>query len=184
LPKPSREPDDGSDLAEVASGEECQDSEGKADVARGKAFSCLIEVQQLLLICQTVTDLLDVKEMYPTELVTEAYNSLKLYERKQLRQIILQQREPIDVGSEVISPCQLLSSFIGQQQEAIKAGDKVYWRECSGHLESWSPFEVLEVCDDGWVRLELISALVPLCELKVQRTEKNGKPENKSDRSP
>jgi hypothetical protein len=107
--------------------------------------------------------------MYPTELVTEAYNSLKLYERKQLRQIILQQREPIDVGSEVISPCQLLSSFIGQQQEAIKAGDKVHWRECSGHLESWSPFEVLEVCDDGWVRLELISELVPLCELKVRR---------------
>jgi hypothetical protein len=56
LPKPSREPDDGSDLAEVASGEECQESEGKTDVARGKAFSCLIEVQQLLLICQTVTD--------------------------------------------------------------------------------------------------------------------------------
>ncbi|NJO93188.1 MAG: hypothetical protein HC820_00320 [Hydrococcus sp. RM1_1_31] len=126
-------------------------------------------MQQLLLMCQTVADLLDVKEMYPTESVTEAYNSLNIYERKQIRHIILQQKEPINVGSEIISPCQLLSSFISQSQETIKVGDKVHWRECSGHLENWSPFKVLEVCDDGWVRLDLISELVPLCELKVQR---------------
>jgi hypothetical protein len=167
--KPFNERDDRISLAEMASGEECQDLEGKADVARGNTFSCLIEVQQLLLICQTVADLLDVKEMYPTESVTEAYNSLNIYERKQIRRIIIQQKEPINVGSEVISPCQLLSFFIGQPQEAIQVGDKVHWRECSGHLESWSPFEVLEMCDDGWVRLDLISDLVPLCELTVQR---------------
>jgi hypothetical protein len=184
LPKPSNEPPDGSALAEVASGEECQDSEGETDVARGNAFSHLIEVQQLLLMCQTITDLLDVKEMYPTELVTEAYNSLNIYERKQIRQIILQQKEPINFGDGVISPCQLLSSFIGQQQDAIQVGDKVHWRECSGHLESWSPFEVLELCDDGWVRLDILSDLVPLCELKVLRAEKNGKLGSKSDRSP
>ena len=169
LPKPSCEPDDGSDFAEVASGEECRWSEKEADVAIGNPFSGLSEVQQLLLMCQTVADLLDVREMYSAESVTDAYNSLKNYERKQIRQIIIQQKEPINVGSEVISPCQLLSSFIGQPQEAIQVGDKVHWRECSGHLESWSPFEVLELCDDGWVRLDIISDLVPLCELKVRR---------------
>lgn len=167
--KPFNKPDDGRSLAEVASEEKCHLSEKKADVARGNAFSGLIEVQQLLLMCQTITDLLDVKEMYPTESVTEAYNSLNIYERKQIRHIILQQKEPINFGSEVISPCQLLSFFIGQQQDAIQVGDKVDWRECSGHLESWSPFEVLELCNDGWVRLDILSDLVPLCELKVRR---------------
>ncbi len=131
------------------------------------ASSPLAELQQLLLICETVADLVEVKGMYPTQQVKLAYKSLNSYERKPLRKIILREAEPIRVNGKAISPCQFLSSFAGQQKDNILVGDKVYWSECPGHLESWSPFEVLEVRDDGWAKLDILTEPVPLCELVI-----------------
>jgi|GEM_PF-4035360 len=127
----------------------------------------LSELQQLLLMCLSLFDLLDILQICSPEELMEAYKTLNIYERKQIRQLIKTEEGLINVSGQMMTPCQLLSLFAGQPDKTIKVGDKVLWRECSGHLESWSPFEVLEIQEDGWVRLDIVFELVPLCELRL-----------------
>ena len=156
---------------EIGTISEVEDTqERETNIEEFNLMGHLTELQQLLLICVSLVDLLAIKEIYPHEELIEAYNTLNLYERRQIRNLILLEQELINVSGQMMTACQLLSFFTGQPENIIKVGDKVLWCECSGHIESWSPFEVLEITDDGWVRLDIVCELVPLCELKGTST--------------
>lgn len=127
--------------------------------------STLASLKSLLLACQTVTQLQECKANHETQNVQLAYKLLTASERKQIRKIILQSEPIIQSNGERVSPAQFLSEFQGIQPGQIQVGDQVQWLECPGYLENMSPFIVTEIHGDGFVKLDIIKDLVPLCEL-------------------
>lgn len=155
-------------VEEIATVTEVEESQSiETQIENDNLIGHLTELQQLLLMCGSLIDLLAIKEIYSPEELIEAYKTLNIYQRKRVRKLILQEEELINVSGQMMTPCQLLSLFAGQPDKTIRVGDKVHWRECSGHLESWSPWQVIEIKEDGWVQLNLLDGLVPLCELRL-----------------
>jgi hypothetical protein len=55
------------------------------------------------------------------------------------------------------------------QGQEIVVGSKVYWDNCPGHWDSWAPFVVEYIRDDGMVKLEIVREdwLIHISELRL-----------------
>jgi hypothetical protein len=57
------------------------------------------------------------------------------------------------------------------QGQEIVVGSKVYWDNCPGHWDSWAPFVVEYIHDDGMVKLEIVREdwLIHISELRLAK---------------
>ena len=79
---------------------------------------------------------------------------------------------------EVVEQAALTTEEVEQETEGateaeqeIVVGSRVYWDNCPGHWDSWAPFVVEYIRDDGMVKLEIVrdDYLVPLSELRLAK---------------
>jgi RecA-family ATPase len=57
------------------------------------------------------------------------------------------------------------------QGQEIVVGSKVFWDNCPGHWDSWAPFTVEYIREDGMVKLEIVREdwLIPISELRLAK---------------
>jgi hypothetical protein len=67
-------------------------------------------------------------------------------------------------------PQQTVEEVVEAAQEIV-VGSRVYWDKCPGHWDSWPPFVVEYIREDGMVKLEIVrdDYLVPLSELRLAK---------------
>ena len=135
------------------------------------------EIRTIFCACESIKDLADSYEIYgdtPDAIFQEAYLTLSVGDRRSLIKLLQPGQSSLVVRGELLQPMELFSRITGLPNDDIHLGDRVTWCECPGYLEVMSPFTVTEITTDGWVQLDVVESLVPLCSVsKVEDDESN-----------
>ena len=131
-------------------------------------LSIVERIQIVLCTCESIEDLANGLEIYsdtPDSILQQAYLALSVGDRRSLIKLLQPGQPPLLVRGELLQPVEYVTRLTGLPNDDIHLGDRVTWCECPGYLEEMSPFTVTEIATDGWVQLDLIENLVPLCSV-------------------